>query len=70
MGFLTFCTALDHLKKINRIYLYCPVVTKKSTTGLEAYFFSHSQTFASGFNFNSQIAVSNSQLVFPTFEQF
>ena len=39
-------------------------------TGLETYFFSHSQTFASGFNLNSQIAVSNSQLVFPTFEQF
>ena len=39
-------------------------------SGLETYFFSHSQTFASGFNLNSQIAVSNSQLVFPTFEQF
>ena len=39
-------------------------------TGLETYFFSHSQTFASGLNLNSQIAVSNSQLVFPTFEQF
>ena len=38
--------------------------------GLETYFFSHLQTFASGFNLNSQIAVSNSQLVFPTFEQF
>ena len=38
--------------------------------GLETYFFSHSQTFASGFNLNSQIAVCNSQLVFPTFEQF
>ena len=38
--------------------------------GLETYFFSHSQTFASGFNLNSQIAVSNSQLVFPTFEKF
>ena len=38
--------------------------------GLETYFFSHSQTFASGLNLNSQIAVSNSQLVFPTFEQF
>ena len=38
-------------------------------TGLETYFFSNSQTFASGFNLNSQIAVSNSQLV-PTFEQF
>ena len=37
---------------------------------LETYFFSHLQTFASGFNLNSQIAVSNSQLVFPTFEQF
>ena len=31
--------------------------------GLETYFFCHSQTFASGFNLNSQ-------LVFPTFEQF
>ena len=40
------------------------------TTGLETYTFSNSQTFASGFNLNSQIAVSNSQLVFPTFEQF
>ena len=39
-------------------------------TGLETYFFSHSQNFASGFNLNSQIAMSNSQLVFPTFEQF
>ena len=29
--------------------------------GLETYFFSHSQTFASGFNLNSQIAVFNSQ---------
>ena len=38
--------------------------------GLETYFFSHSQTFTSGFNLNSQIAVSNSQLLFPTFEQF
>ena len=38
--------------------------------GLETYFFSHSQTFASGFNLNSQIAVSHSQLVFPTFELF
>ena len=41
-----------------------------SISGLETYFFSHSQTFASGFILNSQIAVSNSQLVFPTFEQF
>ena len=40
------------------------------SAGLETYFFSHSQTFASGFNLNSQIVVSNSQLVFPTFEQF
>ena len=38
--------------------------------GLETYFFSYSQTFASGFNLNLQIAVSNSQLVFPTFEHF
>ena len=38
--------------------------------GLETYFFSHSQTFASGFNLNSQIAVSNSQLVFPTLNSF
>ena len=42
----------------------------KYMSGLETYFFSHSQTFASGFNLNSQIAVCNSQLVFPTFEQF
>ena len=33
--------------------------------GLEIYFFSNSQTFASGFNLNSQIAVFSSQLVFP-----
>ena len=39
-------------------------------SGLETYFFSHSQTFASGINLNLQIAVSNSQLDFPTFEQF
>ena len=42
----------------------------KAIAGLETYFFSHSQTFASGINLNSQIAVSNSQLVFSTFEQF
>ena len=30
--------------------------------GLETYFFRNSQTFASGFNLNSQIAMSNSQL--------
>ena len=42
----------------------------QALTGLETYFYSHLQTFASGFNLNSQIAVSNSQLVFPTFEQF
>ena len=30
-------------------------------SGLETYFFSNSQTFASGFNLNSQIAVSNPQ---------
>ena len=33
------------------------------TAGLETYFFSNSQIFVSGFNLNSQIAVSNSQLV-------
>ena len=38
--------------------------------GLETYFFSNLITFASGFNLNSQIAMSNSQLVFPTFVQF
>ena len=32
-------------------------------TGLETNLFTNSQTFASGFNLNSQIAVSNSQLV-------
>ena len=31
--------------------------------GLETYFFSNSQTFASGLNLNSQITVSYSQLV-------
>ena len=41
-----------------------------SYSGLKTYFFRHSQTFASCFNLNSRIAVSNSQLVFPTFEQF
>ena len=30
--------------------------------GLETYFFHNSQTFASGFNLNSQIAVSNLQV--------
>ena len=35
--------------------------------GLETYFFSNLQTFASGFNLNLQIAMSNSQLVFPHF---
>ena len=44
--------------------------TKCTVAGLETYSFSHSQSFASGLNLNSQIAVSNSQLVFPTFEQF
>ena len=38
--------------------------------GLETYFFSNSQTFASGFNLNSQIAVSNSQLDFPLLDSF
>ena len=37
-------------------------------TGLETYFFSNSQTFASGFNFNSQIAGSYSQLVLLLFQ--
>ena len=32
-------------------------------SGLETYFFSNSQTFASGLNLNSQIRVSYSQLV-------
>ena len=36
---------------------------KVTDTGLETYFFSNSQTFASGFNLNLQIAVSYSQLV-------
>ena len=35
----------------------------RTLTGLEANFFTNSQSFASGFNLNSQIAVSNSQLV-------
>ena len=34
------------------------------TSGLKTYFFSNSQSFASGFNLNLQFAVSNSQLVF------
>ena len=33
-------------------------------TGLETYFFSNSQTFASGFNLNSQVAVCYSQFSF------
>ena len=37
-------------------------------SGLETYFFSNSQTFASGFNLNSQIAVSYSQLVLLLFQ--
>ena len=53
-----------------QVMIKLAVVETKSKSGLETYFFSHSQTFASGFNLNSQIAVSNSQLVFPTFEQF
>ena len=44
------------------VYIVCP--------GLETYFCSKSRTFASGFNLNSQIPVSNSQLVFPTSEVF
>ena len=38
-------------------------------SGLETYFFSNSQTFASGFNLNSQITVSNSQLVLQLFQR-
>ena len=34
----------------------------------ETYFFRNSQTFASGFNLNSQIAVSYSQLVLLLFQ--
>ena len=51
---------------------FLPIIfsLKEWFAGLETYFFSHLQTFASGFNLNSQIPVSNSQLVFPTFEQF
>ena len=41
-----------------------------SGTGHETFFYSNLQTFASGFNLNSQIALSSSQLVFHTFEQF
>ena len=44
--------------------------SKLRDSGLETYFFSNLQNFASGFNLNSQIAMSNSQLVFPTFVQF
>ena len=40
-----------------------------NTAGLETYFFSNSQTFASGFSLNSQIAVSNSQLVLQLFQR-
>ena len=39
-------------------------------TGLETYFYSNLQNFASGFNLNSQIAMSNSQLVFPLLYSF
>ena len=37
--------------------------------GLETYFFSNSQTFASGFNLNSQVAVCSSQLVLLLFQR-
>ena len=37
--------------------------------GLETYFFSNSQTFASGFNLNSQVAVCYSQLVLLLFQR-
>ena len=37
--------------------------------GLETYFFKNSQTFASGFNLNSQIDVSYSQLVLLLFQR-
>ena len=42
-------------------------IVESIPTGLETYFFSNLQTFASGLNLNSQIAVSNSQLVFQLF---
>ena len=38
--------------------------------GLETYFFRNSQTFASGFNLNSQIAMSNSQVFLQLFHRF
>ena len=68
-------TSEDLLQAISRVWLTFELTNvtsrgKGPSAGLETYFFSHSQTFASGFNLNSQIAVSNSQLVFPTFEQF
>ena len=44
--------------------------TGRTYAGLETYFCINSRTFASGFNLNSQIPVSNSQLVFPTSEVF
>ena len=39
-------------------------------SGLETYFFRNSQTFASGFNLNSQIAMSNSQVFLQLFHRF
>ena len=48
----------------HRIYLSVHMMhIKHVLPGLETYFFRNSQTFASGFNLNSQIAVSYSQLV-------
>ena len=46
------------------------IISQKSNlTGLETYFFSNSQTFASGFYLNSQIAVPYSQLVLLLFQR-
>ena len=47
----------DKIKEAGDKYL-------RPKTGLETYFFRNSQTFASGFNLNSQIAMSNSQVFF------
>ena len=54
---MSVCPSVCHLQ------LPCP-----AGTGLETCVFGNSQTLRSGFNLNSQIAVSNSQLVLLLFQ--
>ena len=51
-----------HGSKVTDIQVQCK--RSQSTPGLETYFFGNLQTFASGCNLNSQIAVSSLHLVF------